>query len=162
MHSSLHVLCVCLLYTDMCFANMSFVLKNVVWRIFHSVKTNRFGISTSSLRAIECGRSLMPPIRKSLYQVGLCLILSLCTSRFCRQDKISPPTMRKRPLPRRVAVFSTLLVLDVTGWMAVEATRALTFQRTPKCSISPTLNCPVSFRMAYLERACQHFMVSMK
>jgi putative heme-binding domain-containing protein len=61
----------------MCFANMSFVLKNVVWRIFHSVKTNRFGISTSSLRAIECGRSLMPPIRKSLYQVGLCLILSL-------------------------------------------------------------------------------------
>ena len=51
------------------------VLKNVVWRIFHSVKTKQICISTSSPRAIECGRSLMPPIRKSLYQVGLCLIL---------------------------------------------------------------------------------------
>jgi cytochrome c oxidase cbb3-type subunit III len=39
------------------------------------VKTKQICASTSSPRAIECGRLLMPPIRKSLYQVGLCLTL---------------------------------------------------------------------------------------
>jgi cytochrome c oxidase cbb3-type subunit III len=61
--------------TDILFRPRSSFLENIGTRISHSVKTKGICVSTLCFGALECCGSLMLPMRKSLYQVGLCLIL---------------------------------------------------------------------------------------